>query len=118
MSLRSNKHRLSDDDLDALIRWGLYDIVADTEPSSRVWQQIERQVREERRAAAPPKPVQHKKVTRRPWWGWLIGAGAEYPVPGDPRFAWQRRLHAFDMRAPVSVLRIVEGKLPAMRLVS
>jgi len=104
--------------LDSLIRWALHDSVADDEPSPEVWKRIQQDIVNERRTAVARTPVRPHGKPRRLWLGWLLGAGAEYPVPGDPRFAWQRRLHAFDMRAPLSIVRIVEGKMPTLRLVS
>ncbi len=120
MSLhRADKEKLVDEYLDGLISWALQDSVACAEPSPQVWERIQQNVIEgAENAAANPPPARDLGFPRRPRLGWLVGAGAEFPVPGDPRLAWQRRLHAFDMRASLSIVRIVEGKMPAMRMVS
>jgi hypothetical protein len=119
MSLpRANANRCTDDDLDGLIRCVLQESVAGAEPSPLVWERIQEQVAGEERALTPRSRAPHKSLSRRLWLGWLIGAGASFPVPGDPRAAWQRRLHVFDVRAPASIIRIIEGKMPSLRLVS
>jgi hypothetical protein len=119
MSLRrSDKEQLVDDSLDGLIRWALHDSVADAEPSPQVWERIRQRVVEDAEGAMAPSSARRRVLPRRLWLAWLIGAGADYPVLGDPRAAWQRRLHSFDMRASLSVVRIVEAKMPTMRLVS
>jgi hypothetical protein len=110
--------KVVDDGLDSLIRWALYDSVADAEPSPQVWENIQESIASERKTTVARGPARRKIMPRRLWWGWLLGAGAQFPVPGDPRFAWQRRLHAFDMRAPLSIVRMIEGKMPTLRLVS
>jgi hypothetical protein len=118
MSLpKADKDQYIDDNLDVLLRWALQDSVAGAEPSSQVWQRIQQQIEGGEPVVTDP-PARHRVRSRRPWLGWLLGAGASFPVPGDPRSAWQRRLHAFDMRASLSIVRIVEGKMPSMRMVS
>lgn len=117
-SHKREKEKQINDSLDGLIRWALHDSVADAEPSPQVWERIRQQVANEPLAASPPPSSERKILPRRLWLTWLIGAGAEQPMPGDPRLAWQRRLHAFDMRGPASVVRIVEAKMLAMRMVS
>ena len=49
---------------------------------------------------------------------WLIGGGQASSVPGDPRLAWQERMRAFDIGASLSVVRIIEGNMPFLRLVA
>jgi hypothetical protein len=119
MSLhRADRDRLLDDNLDSMLRWALQDSVASVQPSSQVWERIEQQVVEGVESAAIDPPTRRRAFSRRPWLGWLLGAGADFPVPGDPRLAWQRRMHAFDMRASLSVVRIIEGKMPTLRMVA
>ena len=117
MSLPKDKERHIDDNLDGLIRWSLQDSVAGAEPSPQVWERIQQHVKAAEVAQMEP-PARDSIWPRRPWLGWLLGAGADYPVPGDPRSAWQRRLHAFDIRASSSVVRIVEGKMPGLRMLA
>jgi len=119
MSLHStDKDRFTNDGIDDLIHWALRDSVAGEEPSPHVWERIQGGVLARREAALASRPRRRKALKRRLWLSWLVGAGANFPVPGDPRIAWQRRLHAFDVRAPLSVLRMVEGKMATLRLVS
>jgi hypothetical protein len=106
------------DGIDALIRWALHDSIAEAEPSPILWDQIQRRIQQEQEITEPPPRRRQRYFARRSWLGWLIGAGANYPVPGDPRAAWQRRLHGFDMQASLSIVRIVEGKMPALRVVA
>jgi hypothetical protein len=110
--------RSSTDALDSFIRWALHDSVAGAEPSSQVWQRVKTRVLDDIDVAKAHPPRRRKMPSSRLWFSWLVGAGANFPVPGDPRVAWQRRLHPFDMRAPLSVMRIVEGKMPVLRLVA
>ncbi len=115
-SRRAERDRRTHNEFDSLIRWALHDSVAAEEPSPDVWEQIQQRIADDATVAraAPPSRI----FSRRLWLGWLIGAGANFPVPGDPRLAWQRRLHAFDVRAPLSIVSMVEGKMPLLRLVS
>ena len=115
-SRRADRERHTHHDFDSLIRWTLHDAVDGEEPSPQVWERIQQRISDDVSAtgASPPSRL----FSRRLWLGWLIGAGANFPVPGDPRLAWQQRLHAFDVRAPLSVVSIVEGKMTALRLVS
>jgi hypothetical protein len=115
--LREDKDRFAEDGLDGLIRWALHDSVADAEPSPLVWERIQQRILDERETTTPSLP-RRRIWSRSMWLGWLVGAGANCPVPGDPRLAWQRRLHAFDMRGSMSIVRIVEGGMPVLRLVS
>jgi hypothetical protein len=115
-SRRADRKRQTNHECDSLIRWALHDAVDGKEPSSRVWERIQQQISDDVSAAGASPPS--RLFSRRLWLGWLIGAGANFPVPGDPRLAWQRRLHAFDVRAPLSIVSIVEGKMSALRLVS
>jgi hypothetical protein len=111
MSSHSKDPDVGLDNLDGMIRWALHEAVADAEPSPDLWERIENQVRSvERRRRDRP--------LRRLWLSWLIGAGASYPVPADPRLAWQRHLHAFDMRASLSMVRILESSMPVLRVVA
>ena len=119
MSLRkADKDQFINDNLDGLIRLVLQDSVAGAEPSPQVWERNEQHNVKIDKARSTATFVQHKTAPPRAWLGWLVGAGNGFPVPGDPRSAWQRRLHAFDMRGSLSIMRIVEGKMPAMRIVS
>ena len=119
MSLhKREREKQINESLDGLIRWALQDSVADAEPSPRVWERIRQQAANERLAASPPSPPRRRGLPRRLWLTWLIGAGTDDPMIGDPRSAWQRRLHAFDMRGTESAVRIVEAKMSAMRMVA
>jgi len=117
-SHRDDQDRSNSDGLDSLVRWALHDSVADAEPSPQVWERIKGRVLDDAAITKAHRPRRRRLPSSRLWLSWLVGAGAGYPVPGDPRAAWQRRLHAFDMRAPLSVMRIVEGKMPVLRLVA
>jgi hypothetical protein len=110
--------KANDERLDYLVRWALHGAVADAEPSPHLWERIQTRIIDGAGAATADAPARRKSSSRRGWLSQLAGAGAPYPVPGDPRLAWQRRLHAFDMRASLSILRITEGKMPFLRLVS
>ena len=115
-SRRADRERHVNHELDSLIRWALHDAVDGEEPSPQVWERIQQRISDDVSAAGASPPP--RLFSRRLWLGWLIGAGANFPVPGDPRLAWQQRLHAFDVRAPLSVVSIVEGKMTALRLVA
>jgi hypothetical protein len=117
-SRRDDQDRSNTDGLDSLVRWALQDSVADAEPSPQVWERIKGRVLDDAAIAKARSPRWRRLPSSRMWLSWLVGAGAGYPVPGDPRAAWQRRLHAFDMRAPLSVMRIVEGQMPVLRVVA
>jgi hypothetical protein len=120
MSSRTDdQNDVGPDSLDSTIRWALYDSVADAEPSPDVWNRIESRVREEKKTPAPRRRRRSgNPFSRRLWLAWLIGAGSGYPVPGDPRVAWQRRLHAHDIRAPLSMVRLLESRMPSLRIVA
>jgi hypothetical protein len=115
-SRRADRERQADHAFDSLIRWALHDTVDGAEPSPQVWERVQQRVSDDVSAAGTSPPS--RLFSRHLWLGWLLGAGADFPVPGDPRLAWQRRLHAFDVRAPLTVVSIVEGNMPALRLVS
>ena len=111
-----SSHRVDEEKLDQLIYRALHDSVADADPSPQVWERIQKSVLEDAGAAVVTAPA---KQSALPWYarlGQLMGVGVS--VTGDPRLAWQRRLYAFDMRAPVSVMRIVEGRMAMLRMVS
>ncbi len=114
----ADKDGIANDGLDGLIRWALQDAVAGAEPSPQVWERLQQRVLDDGASAVAGPPPRKRPFTPRPWLAWLIGAGANYPVPGDPRLAWQRRLHGFDMRASLSIVRIIEGSIPVLRMVS
>jgi hypothetical protein len=115
---RVNRDQSAEDNVDRLIRWALHDSVAGAEPSPQVWDRIQRGITGQAKAQAVSAPPWYAALFRRLSARWLVGAGAPSPVHADPRLAWQRRMQAFDADASLSVLRIIEGQMPAMRLVS
>jgi hypothetical protein len=117
-SHNAETEHLAGDILDGLVRLILRDSVMGAEPSPLVWERIQDQVQQE--AKTPPKPARllSRWFSRLGWLGWLLGTGASYPVSGDPRVAWQGRLHPFDTGASLLVARMVEGSMATMRLVS
>jgi len=115
-SRRAERDRCTHNEFDSLIRWALHDSVAAEAPSPHVGERIQQRIVDESTVARSARPS--RIFSRRLWLGWLIGAGANFPVPGDPRLAWQQRLHTFDVRAPLSIVSMVEGTMPILRLVS
>jgi hypothetical protein len=111
-----SSHRVDDewstnDSIDGLIRWSLQDSVAGAEPSPQVWDRIQQHVAEEREQVAVHLRIQRAMRSRRSWFAGLVGAGAAFPVPADPRVAWQRRMNAYDVR-------LAECSMPVLRLVT
>jgi hypothetical protein len=118
-----SSHRVDDewstnDSIDGLIRCALYDSVAGEEPSPQVWERIQGHATEEREQVALHLRIQRGMRSRRSWFAWLIGAGATFPVPADPRLAWQRRMDTYDARPPQSIVRLAECSMPVLRLVA
>jgi hypothetical protein len=115
---RVDRDQSSNDNVDRLIRWALHDSVAGAEPSPQVWERIQQSITDQAKSQAVSAPRWYEILFRYLAARWLVGAGAPSPVRGDPRLAWQQRMQAFDADASLSVLRIIEGQMPAMRLVS
>ncbi len=127
MSLRKMKSKeYFDDGIDCLTRWALQDSVAGAEPSPQVWERIQQSIADNGATIIADSPAWYEVLLRRLSARWLIGGGEASSVPGDPRLAshrdtgtvWQERLRAFDMGASLSVMRIVEGNMPFLRLVA
>jgi hypothetical protein len=104
--------------LDGLIRWALHDGVHGAEPSPQAWERIQTRIRDGADSAVARPRKRQNPLSRRSWLGWLVGAGADFPVPGDPRAAWQRQMLAADMGMSLSIVRIIEGRMPILRLVA
>ena len=117
-SHRADRDPFLDESLDGLIRWALHDEVHGAEPSPQVWERIQTRIRHEADSAVARPRQRQKPLSRRSWLGWLVGAGASFPVPGDPRAAWQRQMLASDMGLSLSIVRIIEGRMPVLRLVA
>jgi hypothetical protein len=119
MSSRKANHEWSANDaLDGLIRWAIRDSVADQEPSPDVWECIQQSLAQDYETVAPRSRFSLRIAPPRALFAWLVGAGADFPVPGDPRLAWQRRLCACDVRATQSIVRLAECTMPALRMVA
>ncbi len=124
-----NLHRVkesSDDGVDYLISWALQDSVVGAEPSPQVWERIQQSIADNAATAAADAPAWYDALLRRLSARWLIGSGEASSVPGDTRLAshkdtgtmWQERVRAFDVGASLSVMRIIEGNMPFLRLVA
>ena len=115
-----NLHRMkesSDDGMDYLISWALQDSVAGAEPSPQVWERIQQSITDND-VTVKDAPAWYQVLLRYLSARWLIGGGQASSVPGDPRLAWQERVRAFDMGSSLSVMRIIEGNMPFLRLVA
>lgn len=108
----------SDDGMDHLISWALQDSVAGAEPSPQVWERIQQSIADNDAIVVEDAPAWYRVLLRCLSARWLIGGGQASSVPGDPRLAWQERVRAFDMGASLSVVRIIEGNMPFLRLVA
>ncbi len=115
-----------DDGIDCLTRWALQDSVVGAEPSPQVWERIQQSIADNAATAAEDAPAWYEALLRRLSALVLIRSGEASSVPGDPRLAshrdtgtlWQERVRAFDVSASLSVMRIIEGNMPFLRLVA
>ena len=124
-----NLHRMkesADDGVDYLISWALQDSVVGAEPSPRVWERIQQSIADDEETVVEDAPDWHKMLLQFLSARWLTGGGEASSVPGDSRLAshrdtgmvWQERVRIFDMGASLSVMRIIEGNMPFLRLVA
>jgi hypothetical protein len=111
MSFHRRQSQSVENGLDQLIRCMLYDSVAGAEPSPQVWERIQKRVLDDKRAARTSTFARCKTFLQDLCTVWLADAGAPLLVPGDPRAAWQPRLYFFDISAPLSFVRMFEGKM-------
>ncbi len=112
-----DESKFHDDNIDHLIRWALHDSVAGAEPSAQVWERIQQGIADCETATASA-PVWYRALWQRLTARWLAEVGVHVPAQGDVQPSGQGRMYAFDMRAPMSMVRIIEGKMPVVRLVS
>jgi hypothetical protein len=108
---RGQRGQSIENGLDQLIRCILYDSVADAEPSPQVWERIQKRILDEKPAAKKSVFGRYKTLFHSLWIDWSAGASISVPANTDPRVAWQPRLYFFDISAPLSFVRMFEGKM-------
>ena len=108
---REQRGQSVENGLDQLIRCILYDSVADAEPSPRVWERIQKRILDEKPTAKEGVFARYKTFLQSLWVDWSAGASVSLHASGDPRVAWQPKLYFFDISAPLSFVRMFEGKM-------
>lgn len=108
MNSHKNVQRdIAPDALDSVIRWALHDSVTGAEPSPQGWERLKRRLADEQAGVQTEKSGLFRRIGRA-WTFSLVRPSIALPLP----------LYDWHANRLTHTMRIVEGKMPVLRVVS